>query len=68
MLICMPCRSEKTRAGMARYGHLADGCLKLVLVRRCSPLQYLRFLLAMSSQGGRADLARRAQRGGGRLH
>jgi hypothetical protein len=35
----MPCRSDKTRSGMARYGHLADGRLKLVLVRQCSPLQ-----------------------------
>ena len=39
MLVCMPCRSDKTRAGMARYGHLADGRMKLVLVQRCSPLQ-----------------------------
>lgn len=29
----------QTRAGMARYGHLADGRLKLVLVKKCSPLQ-----------------------------
>ena len=35
----MPCRSDKTRSGMARYGHLADGRLKLVLVQQCSPLQ-----------------------------
>ena len=35
----MPCRSDKTRSGMARYAHLADGRLKLVLVRKCSPLQ-----------------------------
>ena len=35
----VPCRSDKTRSGMARYGHLADGRLKLVLVRQCSPLQ-----------------------------
>lgn len=35
----MPCRSDKTRSGMARFGHLADGRLKLVLVRKCSPLQ-----------------------------
>lgn len=39
MLIVMPCRSDKTRSGMARHGHLADGQLKLVLVRKCSPLQ-----------------------------
>ncbi|KAL4458315.1 hypothetical protein ABPG75_013180 [Micractinium tetrahymenae] len=51
MLIVMPCRSDKTRSGMARFGHLADGRLKLVLVRKCSPLQYLRFLHGMSRRG-----------------
>jgi ceramide kinase len=51
MLIVHPCRSDKTRAGMARHAHLADGRIKLVLVARCSPLQYLRFLLAMSRSG-----------------
>lgn len=52
MLIVMPCRSEKTRQGMARYGHLADGRLKLVLVKRCNAYQYLRFLMSMSATGG----------------
>ena len=36
---------------MARFGHLADGRLKLVLVRRCNALQYLGFLLSMSRTG-----------------
>jgi hypothetical protein len=39
MLIVMPCRSDKTPAGMARFGHLTDGRLKLVLVSKCAPLQ-----------------------------
>ena len=39
MLVVMPCRSDKTRSGMARHAHLADGRLKLVLVSKCSPLQ-----------------------------
>jgi len=34
-----PCRSDKTKKGMVRYGHLCDGRLKLVLVSKCSPLQ-----------------------------
>ena len=51
MLIVMPCLSPKTPLGMARHGHLADGVLKLVLVRRCSPLQYLSFLSTMSRAG-----------------
>ena len=61
MLIVMPCKSEKTRQGMARYGHLADGRCKLVLVRRCSPLQYLQFLLTMSKHGARGGSSRRAR-------
>ena len=47
----MPCRSDKSAAGVARYGHLSDGNIHLVLVRRCSRLQYLRFLLTLSSTG-----------------
>ncbi len=39
MCIVMPCRSDKTKKGMVRYGHLCDGRLKLVLVSKCSPLQ-----------------------------
>ena len=35
----MPCRSDKTKAGMARFGHLSNGRLKLVLVRKCNPAQ-----------------------------
>jgi ceramide kinase len=51
MLIVQPCRSDKTPHGMARYGHLNDGRFTLVLVRRCSPLCYLKFLATMSSSG-----------------
>jgi len=51
MLVIMPCRSDKSTAGVARYGHLSDGNIHLVLVRRCSRLQYLRFLLKLSSTG-----------------
>ena len=47
----MPCISEKTRSGIVRFCHLADGQIKLVLVRKCSPLHYLRFLVDMSSRG-----------------
>ena len=51
MMVIMPCRSDKSAAGVARYGHLSDGNIHLVMVRRCSRLQYLRFLLTMSHQG-----------------
>ena len=51
MLVIMPCRSDKSTAGVARYGHLSDGNIHLVLVRKCTRLQYFRFLLTMSSRG-----------------
>ena len=51
MIIVQPCKSEKTRYGMARHAHLANGVLTLVLVRKCSQLQFLRFLATMSSSG-----------------
>ena len=51
MVIVQPCRSDKTRFGMARHAHLANGLLTLVLVHQCSPLQFLRFLSTMSSSG-----------------
>eukprot|EP00887_Chlorella_sp_A99_P006239 scaffold3.g6239.t1 len=51
MMLNMPCISEKTRSGIVRFCHLADGTIKLVLVRKCSPLRYLRFLMDMSSAG-----------------
>jgi ceramide kinase len=51
MLIVQPCRSDKTPYGMARYGHLNNGRFTLVLVRRCSPFHYLKFLATMSSSG-----------------
>jgi hypothetical protein len=49
MLVIMPCRSDKSLRGVARYGHLSDGNIHLVMVRKCSRLRYLRFLLAMSA-------------------
>jgi ceramide kinase len=51
MVIVQPCRSEKTPHGMARYAHLADGQLTLVLLRKSSPLHCLRFLATMSAVG-----------------
>lgn len=51
MLIVTPCRSDKTPAGMARTGHLADGRLKLVLVPEVGPLGLLRVLEGMARRG-----------------
>lgn len=45
----MPCRSDKSTRGVARFGHLSDGNVHLVMVRKCSRLRYLRFLISMAS-------------------
>lgn len=51
MLVIMPCRSEKSSNGVAKYGHLSDGNIHLVMVKRCTRWQYLRFLMNLSSNG-----------------
>ncbi|KAL4433742.1 hypothetical protein ABPG75_000183 [Micractinium tetrahymenae] len=51
MLVIMPCRSEKSVQGVAKYGHRSDGLIHLVMVKKCSRLQYLRFLLTLSNTG-----------------
>lgn len=51
MLVIMPCRSQKSSKGVARYGHLSDGNIHLVMVKQCSRLQYLRFLMRLSNSG-----------------
>jgi hypothetical protein len=45
------CRSDRSTQGLAPCAHLADGRLVLVLVKECSRLQYLRFLLLLSRRG-----------------
>lgn len=37
---------------LRRYGHRSDGLIHLVMVKKCSRLQYLRFLLTLSHSGG----------------
>lgn len=51
MCAVTPCRSDKSRAGVIPDAHLADGRLHLVLVKKCSRVQFLRFLVAMGSRG-----------------
>jgi len=51
MMVIMPCRSDKSSQGVAKYGHLNDGIIHLVLVKKCSRWQFLRFLLKISSRG-----------------
>ncbi len=51
MAIVTPCRSDMSAGGLARTAHLNDGRLKLVLVKRCSVLQYLRLLTRIPMLG-----------------
>ena len=51
MAIITPCRSDQSSSGLSPYGHLADGRIQLVMVHKCSRLQYLRFLAAIPSTG-----------------
>lgn len=51
MILNTACISDKSRFGMYKYGHLSDGCGYLVIVKACSPLTYLSFLLSMSKFG-----------------
>ncbi|EIE23262.1 hypothetical protein COCSUDRAFT_66245 [Coccomyxa subellipsoidea C-169] len=51
MAIVTPCRSDMSAGGLARTAHLNDGRLKLVLVKRCSVLQYLRLLIRIPTLG-----------------
>lgn len=51
MAIVTPCRSDQSTLGLAPYGHLADGRIQLVMVHKCSVLQYLRFLAAIPQAG-----------------
>lgn len=51
MCAVTPCRSDKSKGGVIPYAHLADGRLHLVMVKKCSRVQFLRFLVYMSSHG-----------------
>lgn len=41
----MACRCPQTRKGFSPGNHLANGCADLILVRPCSRLQYINYLL-----------------------
>jgi hypothetical protein len=37
--------------GLAPFAHIADGCIHLIMVRKCSAAQYLRFLASIPRNG-----------------
>lgn len=51
MAVTMPCRSDRSTLGLAPYAHMADGVIHLILVRKCSVLQYLQFLVSIPQRG-----------------
>ncbi|CAH8840939.1 unnamed protein product [Trichobilharzia szidati] len=42
------CRCARAVCGPAPWAHLGDGCLDLILVRKCSQLQFLRYLMRIA--------------------
>jgi ceramide kinase len=51
MAVVMPCRSDRSDSGLAPFAHMADGIIHLIMVRQCSALQYLRFLMSIPRNG-----------------
>ena len=51
MAMVTSCRSDMSPLGLSRNAHLADGRMHLVLVRKCSIIEYLRFLSLIPSCG-----------------
>jgi len=44
----LSCRCDKAQAGLAKHAQLCDGLMDLFLVRECTRLQYLQYLLAIA--------------------
>lgn len=54
-MICganITCACSRSPNGISRYSHLGDGCLDLILVRKTSLLNNVRFLLNTAGRGG----------------
>jgi diacylglycerol kinase family enzyme len=51
MVVVTPTRSDKLKAGIVPHAHLADGRLHIVIVRKCTRVQFFRFLLGLTHGG-----------------
>lgn len=51
MAVVSPCRSDRSALGLLPYGHLSDGRIHLIMVKKCSIAAYFRFLLSIPSGG-----------------
>lgn len=44
--VVMSCACERSPLGLSPYSHLSDGAIDLIVVKSCSRLEFLRFMLA----------------------
>jgi hypothetical protein len=51
MVVVTPTRSDKSKHGIVPHAHLSDGRLHLVIVRKCTRMQFFRFLLSLPRGG-----------------
>ena len=51
MVVVTPTRSDKAKGGIVPHAHLSDGRLHLIIVRKCTRAQFLRFLVSLSRGG-----------------
>ena len=51
MVVVTSTRSDKSKHGIVPHAHLSDGRLHLVIVRKCSRMQFVRFLLGITRGG-----------------
>lgn len=51
MAVISPCRSDLSPVGLSPFSHLADGRIRLILVKQCSQWDYLRFLASIPKHG-----------------
>jgi len=51
MAIVTPCRSDMSPAGLSSGSHLSDGRIRLIMVKKCSQIHYLRFLASIPGKG-----------------
>jgi len=54
-MICganITCACARSPNGISRYSHLGDGCLDLILVKKTSLLNNVRFLLNTAGRSG----------------
>lgn len=46
----LSCRCDQSPEGMSKHSHLSDGKITLIMVKMCSRLQFLRFLIRLSKR------------------